>query len=77
MLTHQMRILPDAIVVTEGPEVPYVRHPHPLVLVIPGLFTWLRKKRLFNPPKPSSLSSVIGREWSFRHAIAILFSRSG
>jgi beta-1,4-N-acetylglucosaminyltransferase len=49
MLTHQMRILPDAIVLTEGPEVPYVRRRHPLVLVIPCLFTWFRKKRLFNP----------------------------
>jgi UDP-N-acetylglucosamine:LPS N-acetylglucosamine transferase len=49
MLTRQMRISPDVIVVTEGPEVPHLRRQHPLVLVIPGLFTWLGKKRLLNP----------------------------
>ena len=50
MLLEQMEVTPEAYVMTSGPEVSPLREKS-RVFVIPYLFTWFGKKRVFNPFK--------------------------
>lgn len=48
MLIEQMGVTPSAIVTTRGPEIESLR-PERAVHLVPYLFSWLGKRRFFNP----------------------------
>src|SRR5437588_6350488 len=47
MLVEGMGVEPEAIVTTYGPELSSLRH----AILIPYVFSWIGKKRVFNPFK--------------------------
>ena len=50
-LVAQMKMVPDAVVTTRGPEVSSLGLAFPRVLLLPYLFSWFGKKRRWNPFK--------------------------
>ncbi len=51
MLMDQMQIMPRAILTTYGPELEALQHGNLKTYRIPYLFTWVGKKRFWNPFK--------------------------
>lgn len=58
MLLDQMKVSPEAFVITSGPEAEPLRARGAKVLLVPYIFTWFGKKRVWDPLKAVAQCSV-------------------
>ncbi|MBY0370522.1 hypothetical protein K2X33_07540 [bacterium] len=63
MLLEQLGVVPEAILTTPGPELEALRQGPSSVYRIPQLFSWIGKRRFWNPLKVA---------WSFLRALWLL-----
>jgi UDP-N-acetylglucosamine:LPS N-acetylglucosamine transferase len=65
MLLDQMRITPDILDITPGPEIPALKARFPKIILLPTLFTFLGKHRFLNPAK-IFLHIALTLFWAFK-----------